>query len=293
MDPSQVDALVHRLLTNPHDEDALAHAHQAGTTDPKSYALLLERVGVETRDPGYASHWMSEAANVWSTTLGDAHRAARVLMQAIERDPTQASPADRLAELYRDKGDSKALVALLERRAKALAPLAGQNDEVRVELTGMHEELGRLWAETLQQPKKALDNYRRALELTPSSAYAMYGSREIYKSLGQWKDALATYEPELEMERDPARRIALLRDEAETRRSAGDLPGATRALGRALEVAADDATVQQEFAATVVERVAAGETVSAHDRSTAVELLVGLAEAFDGDHGLAYSAGAL
>ncbi len=293
MDPSQIDVLVQRLVANPHDEEALTAAHQSGAADPKSYALLLERVGAQTRDPAYASHWMSEAANVWSTTLGDAHRAARVLMQAIERDPTQTSAADRLAQLYRDKGDSKALVALLERRAKALAPLVGQDDEVRVDLTGMYEELGRLWAETLQQPKKALDNYRRALELTPSSAYAMYGSREIYKSLGQWKDALATYEPELEIERDPARRVALFRDEAETRRSAGDLPGATRALGRALEAAPADATVQQEFSATVVERVAGGDPVSAQDRSTAVQLLVGLAEAFDGEHGLAYSAGAL
>jgi tetratricopeptide (TPR) repeat protein len=293
MDPSQIDVLVQRLVANPHDEEALTAAHQSGTADPKSYALLLERVGTQTRDPAYAAHWMSEAANVWATTLGDAHRAARVLMQAIERDPTQASAADRLAQLYRDKGDSKALVALLERRAKALSPLAAQSDEIRIELTAMHEELGRLWAESLQQPRKALDNYRRALELSPSSAYAMYGSREIYKSLGQWKDALATYEPELQIERDPARRVALLRDEAETRRAAGDLPGATRALSRALEAEPGDATVQQEFAASVVERVAAGEDVPAKDRSTAVDLLVGLAEAFDGEHGLAYSAGAL
>jgi tetratricopeptide (TPR) repeat protein len=293
MDPSQIDVLVQRLVANPHDEEALTAAHQSGTADPKSYALLLERVGTQTRDPAYAAHWMSEAANVWATTLGDAHRAARVLMQAIERDPTQASAADRLAQLYRDKGDSKALVALLERRAKALSPLAAQSDEIRIELTAMHEELGRLWAESLQQPRKALDNYRRALELSPSSAFAMYGSREIYKSLGQWKDALATYEPELQIERDPARRRDLLRDEAETRRLAGDLPGATRALSRALEAEPGDATVQQEFAASVMERVAAGEDVPAKDRSTAVDLLVGLAEAFDGEHGLAYSAGAL
>ena len=107
--------------------------------------MLLERVGTETRDPGYASHWLSEAANVWSTTLGDAHRAARVLMQAIDRDPTQRIAADRLGQLYRDKGDVKALVALLEWRAKALAPLSDQNGEIRSELAAMHEELGRLW----------------------------------------------------------------------------------------------------------------------------------------------------
>src|SRR5271154_4542834 len=178
MDPSQVDALVDRLLTNPHDEDALAHAHQAGTTDPKSYALLLERVGVETRDPGYAAHWLSEAANVWSTTLGDAHRAARVLMMAIDKDPTQQVAAERLAQLYRDKGDVKALVALLDRRSKALAPLLASQPAIRNELAGMHEELGRLWSDSpLTQPKKAIENYRRAIELDPQSALAIYSLR--------------------------------------------------------------------------------------------------------------------
>src|SRR6516162_5217569 len=165
MDPSQIDALVQRLVANPHDEEALAYAHQAGGSDPKSYALLLERVGAETRDPAYASHWLSEAANVWSTTLGDAHRAARVLMQAIDRDPTQRVASDRLAQLYREKADYKALVALLERRAKALASIAPQSPELRAELAEMHEELGRLWNDNLQQPKKAQENLRRAIEL--------------------------------------------------------------------------------------------------------------------------------
>src|ERR1700690_1477736 len=104
MESGQMEGIVQRLVENPHDEDALTTPHQAGAAAPKSYALLLERVGAETRDPAYASHWLSEAANVWSTTLGDAHRAARVLMQAIERDPTQRTAADRLPPLFPDKG---------------------------------------------------------------------------------------------------------------------------------------------------------------------------------------------
>src|SRR5689334_1232421 len=123
MDPSEVEALVARLLANPHDEEALAYAHQAGGADPKGYALLLERVGNESGDPAYSAHWLSEAANVWLSALGDAHRAARVLMAAIDKDPTQSVAADRLAQLYRDKGDAKALVALLDRRVKLVAPL--------------------------------------------------------------------------------------------------------------------------------------------------------------------------
>src|SRR5438477_760085 len=138
MNHQEIEELVQRLVADPHDEDALAYAHQAGESDPKSYAYLLEKVGQQTRDPAFASHWLSEAANVWSTTLGDAHRAARVLMMAIDKDPTQSLAAERLAQLYRDKGDIRALAALLDRRTKALAAMASQNGEIRGELAGLH-----------------------------------------------------------------------------------------------------------------------------------------------------------
>src|SRR4051812_24303703 len=142
MDPREMETLVQRLVQNPHDQDAINHAHQSGQGDPRSYAMLLEKVGTATSDPAFACHWLTEAANVWSTTLGDAHRAARALMIAIDRDPTQPTPAERLAELYREKGDTKALVALLERRAKALAPMAQQEPSMRTHVASIHEELG-------------------------------------------------------------------------------------------------------------------------------------------------------
>jgi len=287
-----VDSLVQRLVANPHDEEALSNAHQAGASDPRSYALLLERVGAETRDPGYASHWLSEAANVWSTTLGDAHRAARVLMQAIDRDPTQRTASDRLGQLYREKGDVKALVALLERRAKALAPLSGQNGDIRSELAEMHEELGRLWGESLQQPKKAAENFRRASDLDPSRARSPQAAAS-QPVLGQRSAAVPGEEPEQSLERDPQRQLALLRDKAASLRTAGDMTGASQALARARQLDERDATLQQEYGALIVERLAAGEDVPAKERTLGAELLVGLAEMYDGEHGLAYSAGAL
>lgn len=280
MDPTEVDSLVRRLVANPHDEEALSQAHQAGALDPRSYALLLERVGEETGDPAYASHWLSEAANVWSTTLGDAHRAARVLMEAIDRDPTQSTAADRLAQLYREKGDAKALVALLERRAKALAPLSSDNPEIRGELAAMHEELGHLWGDSLRQPKKAAENFRRAGELDPSRAQA----GQPFRNSGR---------PHDEREPDAQRRVAALREQAAARRAAGDLVGATQALAAARQIDERDPALQQEYGAVIVERLAAGENVPANERMMAAELLIALAEVYDGEHGLAYSAGAL
>jgi cellulose synthase operon protein C len=294
MERAEIDRLVQRLVEDPHDEESLAYAHQAGEQDPKAYAMLLERVGSETRDPAYAAHWLAEAANVWSTTLGDAHRAARVLMMAIDKDPTAQVAAERLAQLYRDKGDTKALVALLDRRAKALAPLAAQNPELRGELAGMHEELGRLWSEApLSQPKKAVENYKKAIELDPTSAYAIYNARELYKQMQEWQNAIPLYAAELELEQDAARRVGLMRDEAASRKLAGDLQGATRALASARELDASDPALQQEYASSVLDRIQAGEAVPADERNYAAELLVALAETYEGEHGLAYAGAAL
>ncbi len=289
-----MDALVQRLVANPHDEDALAAAHHSGHADPKGYAALLEKVGNFTNDPGYAAHWLSEAANVWLVTLGDAHRAARVLMAAVDKDPTQRLAADRLASLYRDKGDLKALAALLERRGKALAPLAAANPELTGELATLHEELGRLWNEPpLSQPRKALESFRRAFELDPRSSFAIFHAREILKSLGSFEETFPLYEAEYGLESDPARRVALLRDEAESRRQAGDLAGVSRTLAKARQDDQQDASLQQEYAASVLDRIHAGHKVSDQERTLATELLVSLAEQFDGEHGLAYAGAAL
>ncbi len=295
MDPREMDALVQRLVHNPHDQEAITYAHHAGQSDPRSYAMLLEKVGTATSDPAFASHWLTEAANVWSTTLGDAHRAARALMIAIDRDPTQPTPAERLAELYREKGDSKALAALLERRAKALAPLAQQDPEMRAHVAGIHEELGRLWADApLSQTKKAIDNYRRAVEYDPSSQYAIYAVRELYKGAGQWADAIPFFAMEQALVGDPERQIALYQDEAEVRRNARDLAGATEALraARSIEGGAD-AGLKQLLASAVLERVQSGEQVHESERAEAAQLFIELAEEFQGEHGYSYSVCAL
>ena len=289
-----METLVQRLVANPHDQEALAFAHQAGAADPRAYASLLERVGMSTQDPGYASHWLSEAANVWAQTLGDAHRAAQILMAAIDKDPTQQVAADRLAQLYRDRGEIKGLAALLERRAKALTPYIAQNAEMRAHVAAMYEELGRLWADApLSQPRKAIEHYRRAMEIEPRSIYAIYGARELYKAAQQWADAISLFDAEQALVDDPARKVALYQDEAAVRQQAGDKVGATQVLRNARSFQPDDPGLMQELGAMIVERVKEGERVPAEEREEAAAIFVGMAETYGGEHGFAYSNAAL
>ncbi len=294
MDPREIDALVQRLVQDPHDQDAILHAHSAGQQDPRAYAMLLEKVGTATVDPALASHWLTEAANVWVLSLNDAHRAARALMIAIDRDPTQGTPAERLGELYREKGDMKALAALLERRAKALAPLAQRDASIRLQVAGIHEELGRLCAEPpLSNAAKAVENYRRALDYDPGSQYAIYSLREVYKSAGQFADALPYYAMEQSLVDDPERKVALYADEAEARNQVGDANGAFEALDNARRLDPNDPSLKQQLGTLVLERVRGGQPVDESWKAVGAQLFVELAEEYAGDHGYAYSTCAL
>jgi tetratricopeptide (TPR) repeat protein len=256
--------------------------------------MLLEKVGTATVDPALASHWLTEAANVWVLSLNDAHRAARALMIAIDRDPTQPTAAERLAELYKEKGDTKALAALLERRAKALAPLAQRDPAVRTQVAGIHEELGRLWGEPpLSNPSKAVENYRRALDYDPTSQYAIYSIREAFKTAGQVADAIPYYALEQALVDDPARKVSLYADEAEVRRSIGDIAGALASLENARDVDPQDAGLKQQLATLILDRVREGQAVEESWKAAGAQLFVELAEEYSGEHGYAYSSCAL
>lgn len=283
-----------RLVQNPHDEAAIAEAHAEGQRDPKAYAVFLERVGAATSDPALASYWLTEAANVWHSALADAHRAARTLMLAIDRDPLQPVPAERLAELYRQKGDNKALAALLERRAKALLPMAAVDVPVREQLAAIFEELGRLWSEPpLATPEKAIEHFRQAIEYDPGNEYAIYTVRELLKGQGALQDALPYYEQERALTQDGERKLALFADEGELRQRLGDWDGAAEAFRRALSLDATDPTTRQQLATLVLEKARAGAAPSAAERDEAVRLFVGLTLEFGGEHGFLYSLCAL
>src|SRR5688572_2798189 len=134
MDPRLLETLAKRLGENPNDTEALNVAYEQGQTDPRSYAVFLEKAGAASVDPVYAAHWLNEAATVWSVSLGDQHRAARTLMAAVDKDPTAAAASDRLLEMYREKGDHKSVAALFDRRTKHLEKLVTTQPELQAPL---------------------------------------------------------------------------------------------------------------------------------------------------------------
>ena len=294
MDPREVETLAQRLIANPHDEQALAVAHQRGSYDPRSYALLLERVAQGTTDPLFAAHWYSEAATVWSSVLGDQEQGVRALQQAALRDASNPNVYDRLAQVYRERGDAPALADLQERMVEASLPLLQEQPESKPAVVATLEELGKLFGEgPLANTERAIRAWVRLAEVEPTHAYAIYCAREMLKREQRFADAIPFFAKEHALVDDPQRKLALYRDEADCRRQAGDLRGATDALRSARSIESGDPALVYEFGLSVVQRIEAGAPVDSNERQEAAQALLGLAEEYPGEYGMNYALSAL
>ncbi|MCH2111048.1 MAG: hypothetical protein MK135_17150, partial [Polyangiaceae bacterium] len=104
MDPRQLEALALRLGQDANDAEALNAAYEHGQTDPRGYAVFLEKAAQHSVDPAMGAHWYCEAANVWTASLNDAARAARALRKGVDVEPSLPTASERLIEIFREKG---------------------------------------------------------------------------------------------------------------------------------------------------------------------------------------------
>lgn len=291
MDPRHQEALIQRLIANPHDQAAIAEAHAAGQQDPESYGRLLERVGQGTSEPALAGHWLNEAANVWMTTFNDVGRAVESLLQAVDRDPAGENAYNRLQELYRASADPEQATTLLERRAYAYATHAAQDAALVPAAVAALREVARRTEKS--DPKRARAAEGRALALSPNDAMAIYTLREAHKAAGEFAEALPLFAAELALESDPERRKALTFDEAEVAKRAGLVDQGFDALHRLVGEAPEDVVAKAQAASWALEIHRAGAPVSPATRERSGRWFVDLAETYPGEHGLAYSMCAL
>lgn len=291
MDPRHQEALIQRLISNPHDQAAIAEAHAAGQQDPEGYGKLLERVGLGTPEPALASHWLNEAANVWMTTFNDAPRAVEALLHALDRDPGGETAYSRLQELYRTSTEPEQATVLLERRAYAYVGQVGQDPSLVPAAVACLKEVARRTEKS--DPKRSRAALGKALSLEPGDALAIYNLREAHKVAGEFADALPLFAAELALESDPERRKALSFDEAEVAKRASQADHGFDALSRLSSEHPEDVVLKAQVAGWLLEIYRAGTTVSAGNRERAGRLFVDLAELYPGEHGLAYSMCAL
>ncbi|MFO0691926.1 MAG: hypothetical protein U0230_00070 [Polyangiales bacterium] len=286
--------LIARLRQSPEDAYAYAalkaHYHELG--DHASLANLVEGWARRHADPGEAAKAFHEAARIVSYYLSDQERAATLLAESLERDPTSQEVADDLDRVFEALEDPRRRVEAMERRASLLAGIGAE----AVDIAAVHFRLGELFEHTLQRPDRAVASYRTAFELDPDHVPAIYAAREIYRRSGNLKAAASLFEAEVRAEPDKKRKVALLRELAHLRAEGlSDRDGAIRSLETALTFVPSDIEVLHELATQHHHRAAAAATPeqAQPDLERAADLMVRIAQGSASEHALTFCEAAL
>jgi TolB-like protein/class 3 adenylate cyclase len=165
------DAL--RAKLSPNEANTIS---AAPTKDPEAYDSFLKGEYEEREAEG-------------SLKAEPFERAAVFYQQALDRDPSFALAAARLAEsrlfhhhfVTRMSGPELAEVKSIADRAMAIAP----------NLAEAHIAMGHFYYYGKQQFEDALKEFGRALELQPNNANARQACAYIYRRQGQWERALS------------------------------------------------------------------------------------------------------
>jgi len=197
-------------------------------------------------DRDFAEKLTVERAEILEEKLGAPAEAIKVL-DGLLRDinPNHLGAHTALRRLYEARGDFDAAVRIAEREMY-LSPEADRKIS-----RGL--EIGFICRDRLGNPTRALQAFKRVLELDPEQEEALAAAADLLAKLGRWKEHVAMLErtlarvPSREVSDDPAlaetRRAYVQRIAAAVADKLGDPKGAFRWWRRAHDEAPDEGTM--------------------------------------------------
>jgi tetratricopeptide (TPR) repeat protein len=201
-------------------------------------AVFSDRIAPDDGDRATAA--AIDRAALLEDKLGAPGEAIKVLDHLIrELNPNHLEAHTALRRLYEARGDFDAAVRVAEREMY-LAP-----EPHRKIARGL--EIGLICRDRLANPTRALQAFKRVLELEPNQDEALAASADLLARLGRWKDHVATLEKMLarapEADAIAERRAIVQRIATATADRLGDPKAAFRWWRRAHDEAPDEATL--------------------------------------------------
>ena len=209
--------LWHRVLKiNPADDEALGTLitiyRQIGAADPLA-DLLRTRIAIHPDHPDTLAMRL-ELGRLCEVDLDQPDQAALAFEKVRELDELNEVALTSLARIYEALGDWQGCLDALN----GLVMLEARPDERSV----LYFKCGSITETRFADSEGAIHLYRRSLEENAGCLPSIHGLRELYLASGQWSNALATLELELDLwegKRERAgilcRMAALLRDQME------------------------------------------------------------------------------
>jgi tetratricopeptide (TPR) repeat protein len=170
-------------------------------------------------DPAQKKARLFVLGQVYDRELQDPARAIETYSSVLDIDPDDVEAMQALDRLYVQTERWYDLLSVLERETE----LSGSAAEV----VSLRFRIGELWREKLNDPTRAVEAYKRVLEMDPTHEPTMraiegmmQGGEEpiaaaevlqpIYESAGDWDKVAVTYEVMIAHTQDPIRRVELL-----------------------------------------------------------------------------------
>ena len=242
--PERAMELCERVLAlAPEDATALDHMARlkAQTGDAAAAIQATERLADNERDPAKKADLWLRAGRLLEDK-GDKDGAIERYKRALDADAKNVDAASALRVIYAGRGDAHGAAELLQREIDVT--------EGPISKGKLYAEMGQLQRDRLEDPKKAGDSFRKALELDPTCTPAARGIADMAFEEKNWAEAAKYYEPLLartgEMPPSEARDLCLRCGDAF--RSLSDFEKAQRSYLNAKAFAPDDREVLERVA---------------------------------------------
>lgn len=172
-----------RVIELDPDNDTAAKYLDSILSEQEDWPALIDayetRAQLSTVDEKRAES-LRRAARIAGNKLKDPVEAARIYERLLDVEPRDDEALDILERFYERRKDWEHLVGVLERR-RAATPA---EDTVAALL----RRIAQVCEEGLHDPKRAADNYRRILEISPGNKDALEALGRIYESTEQWTE---------------------------------------------------------------------------------------------------------
>lgn len=191
------------LQSDANDEAALVETCEIYRTS-QSYlelATLLKRRADASSNPAASRDLLAEAADITFRKLGDAQSAQPVLEAVLESDPRHPLASGTLFDLLTQRGDQRALIALLRKRAESEAVAHRMQTLVQI---------GEIYEHQLDELDKAFETYGEALTLDKHFLLALKGQERVLVRRSDFQSLATNLETQLNLVATPRQKTGLL-----------------------------------------------------------------------------------
>lgn len=229
---SRVEELQARITANPMDSEAAVLLQQAySQIGDYQNAITFTEQFAPSFPPEVAAHLYFEGGRIAHEQAQDFAKAVTFFQYVLHYQPTNLQATEHLILALRPYGDFDRIVEALVHVASAFQQAA--DNQTAAQLLTRAAETTR---DDLKNTPAALALFTQAYTAYPKHVPALYAARIIHHAGGETTKARELLTLECDAEADPVRRVALLRELAQSHRETNDTNAARDALEQALQL---------------------------------------------------------